>query len=103
MGLVEQGVEEEEQPALSPVSAEGWACFPGNIDPGSDGRYLKDNNYQMTARTHDEKTGSVILLDQYLQVAQRGHPEQTAPTSGVTTASRSTPGCQTYRGDRQGT
>lgn len=43
VGLVEQGEEEEEQPAPSPVSAEGWACFPENTDPGSDGRYLRDN------------------------------------------------------------
>lgn len=30
--------------ALSPASAEGWACCPGNTGPGSDGKCLQDKD-----------------------------------------------------------
>lgn len=39
VGLEEQGPEEQVH-APSPVSAEGWACFPGSTNPGSGGRCL---------------------------------------------------------------
>lgn len=39
-GLEVQGPEEP-APAPSPVAAEELACFPGNTDPGSGGRYLQ--------------------------------------------------------------
>lgn len=43
VGLEERGLEEQ-QPAPSPGSAEGWACFPGNTGPGSGGRCLEDKD-----------------------------------------------------------
>ena len=44
-----------------------------------------------------------MTYHEYLQAAQLGRPGQIAPTSDVMTAWQSTPGCQTYRGDRPGT
>lgn len=73
--LEERGLEEQAH-APFPASAEGWACFPGSTGQGSGGKCL--------------------------QAAQLGRLGQTAPTSGVTTAWRSTLGCQTYRGGRPG-
>lgn len=40
----------------------------------------------------------IIFYDEHLRVAPLGHLGRTAPTSGVTTAWPSTPGCQTYTG-----
>lgn len=51
----------------------------------------------------EEKQEEIRLHQKYLRAAQLGRPGQTAPTSGVTTAWRSTPGCQTYRGGRPNT
>lgn len=50
-GLEEQGLGEP-GPALSPASAEGWACFPENTSPGSGGRCLEDKD--MFVFRHDK-------------------------------------------------
>lgn len=58
VGLEEQGLEEQ-QPAPSPGSAEGWACFPGNTGPGSGGRCLEDKDmfFFVTTRLKGERKG----------------------------------------------
>ncbi len=103
VGLEEQGPEEQVG-APSPASAEGWACFPGSTGPGSGGKCLEDKRHIFVEMKRDD-TGLKchVLHDEYLRAAQLGRPGQTAPTSAVTTAWQSTPGCQTYRGGRLGT
>lgn len=69
VGPEEQGLEEQGL-APSPASAEGWACFPGNTDPGSGGRCLENKRHVFIVATSlkggdaniAEKAGSVMAF-----------------------------------------
>lgn len=99
-GLEVRGLEELAS-APSPVAAEEWACSPGNTGPGSDGRCLQHKRGLLLGQRRVEHIA--VSVESHLPAAPPGHPGQTAPTSGATTAWPSTPGCQTYRGVRPGT